>query len=87
MYLTCNAITICRKPAASLTLAYSKLARFTLGQTIALFEHRVFVEGAIWGINSLPEADRVDLEFVSGERSHDPTPLNPPRRHAACNLV
>ncbi len=34
------------------TLAYPKLTPFTLGQIIALYEHRVFVEGVILGINS-----------------------------------
>jgi glucose-6-phosphate isomerase len=36
----------------STTLAYPKLTPFTLGQIIALYEHRVFVEGVILGINS-----------------------------------
>ena len=36
----------------STTLAYPKLDPHTLGQIIALYEHRVFVEGAILGINS-----------------------------------
>ncbi|MEM8577880.1 MAG: glucose-6-phosphate isomerase, partial [Pseudomonadota bacterium] len=36
----------------SVTLAYPKLDPFTLGQIIALYEHRVFVEGVILGINS-----------------------------------
>ena len=36
----------------STTLAYPQLDPFTLGQIIALYEHRVFVEGAILGINS-----------------------------------
>lgn len=36
----------------SVTLAYEKLTPFTLGQIIALYEHRVFVEGVILGINS-----------------------------------
>ncbi len=35
----------------SLTLAYKKLDPFTLGRLIALYEHRVFVEACIWGIN------------------------------------
>lgn len=35
----------------SLTLLYPKLDAFRLGQLIALYEHRVFVEAAIWGIN------------------------------------
>jgi glucose-6-phosphate isomerase len=36
----------------STTLAYPKLTPFTLGQILALYEHRVFVEGVILGINS-----------------------------------
>ncbi|WP_299294841.1 glucose-6-phosphate isomerase [uncultured Tateyamaria sp.] len=36
----------------STTLIYPKLDPFTLGQIIALYEHRVFVEGIILGINS-----------------------------------
>ena len=36
----------------STTLLYPKLTPFVLGQIIALYEHRVFVEGAILGINS-----------------------------------
>ena len=36
----------------STTLAIPKLTPFALGQIIALYEHRVFVEGVILGINS-----------------------------------
>ena len=36
----------------STTLAYTKLTPHTLGRVIALYEHRVFVEGVILGINS-----------------------------------
>ena len=36
----------------STVLAYDQLTPFTLGQIIALYEHRVFVEGAILGLNS-----------------------------------
>ena len=35
-----------------MTLAYPMLTPFVLGQIIALYEHRVFVEGVILGINS-----------------------------------
>ncbi|MCA0400084.1 MAG: glucose-6-phosphate isomerase [Proteobacteria bacterium] len=35
----------------SLTLLYRKLDPFTLGRLIALYEHRVFVEAVIFGIN------------------------------------
>ncbi len=36
----------------STTLIYPKLTPFVLGQIIALYEHRVFVEGVMLGINS-----------------------------------
>ncbi|GFE48284.1 glucose-6-phosphate isomerase [Roseobacter cerasinus] len=36
----------------STTLVYPKLDPFTLGQIVALYEHRVFVEGVVLGINS-----------------------------------
>jgi len=39
----------------SVTIAYDKLDPFALGRIIALYEHRVFVEGAIWGINSFDQ--------------------------------
>ncbi len=39
----------------SVTLAYPQLTPFRLGQIIALYEHRVFVEGVIWGINSFDQ--------------------------------
>tara|TARA_A200000159_G_C7286733_1_gene323921 strand:- start:238 stop:1209 length:972 start_codon:yes stop_codon:yes gene_type:complete len=39
----------------STTLVYSKLNPSTLGKIIALYEHRVFVEGIILGINSFDQ--------------------------------
>jgi glucose-6-phosphate isomerase len=39
----------------SLTIAYKKLDPHTLGRLIALYEHRVFVEAAIWGINAFDQ--------------------------------
>ena len=36
----------------SITLAYQQLMPFTFGQIVALYEHRVFVEGVILGLNS-----------------------------------
>ena len=33
-------------------MVYERLDPFTLGQIIALYEHRVFVEGVMLGINS-----------------------------------
>lgn len=37
------------------TLAYEKLTPYVLGQIVALYEHRVFVEGVILGINSFDQ--------------------------------
>ncbi len=39
----------------STVLAYDQLSPFVLGQIIALYEHRVFVEGVILGINSFDQ--------------------------------
>ncbi|MEO1106578.1 MAG: glucose-6-phosphate isomerase [Pseudomonadota bacterium] len=39
----------------STTLIYPKLTPFVLGQIIALYEHRVFVEGVLLGINSFDQ--------------------------------
>ena len=39
----------------STTLGYPKLTPYVLGQIIALYEHRVFVEGVILGINSFDQ--------------------------------
>ena len=39
----------------SVTLVYPKLDPFMLGQIVALYEHRVFVEGVVLGINSFDQ--------------------------------
>ncbi|MDR5651145.1 glucose-6-phosphate isomerase [Ruixingdingia sedimenti] len=39
----------------SVTLAYPQLTPFVLGQILALYEHRVFVEGVVLGINSFDQ--------------------------------
>jgi glucose-6-phosphate isomerase len=39
----------------SITIAYRKLDPHTLGRLIALYEHRVFVEAAIWNINAFDQ--------------------------------
>jgi len=39
----------------SVTILYPRLTPFTLGQIVALYEHRVFVEGVILGINSFDQ--------------------------------
>ena len=37
------------------TFLYPKLTPFVLGQLIALYEHKIFVQGAIWNINSFDQ--------------------------------
>jgi len=37
------------------TIAYRKLDPKMLGRLVALYEHKVFVQGAIWGINSFDQ--------------------------------
>jgi len=37
------------------TILFERLTPHTLGQLIALYEHKVFVEGVIWGINSFDQ--------------------------------
>ena len=37
------------------TFLYEKLTPFVLGQLIAFYEHKVFVQGIIWGINSFDQ--------------------------------
>jgi glucose-6-phosphate isomerase len=39
----------------SITIAYSRLDPRTLGMLIALFEHRAFVEGCLWDVNSFDQ--------------------------------
>ena len=39
----------------SVTTAYQKLDPATLGKLIALYEHRVFTEAALWGINAFDQ--------------------------------
>ena len=39
----------------SVTMIYPKLTPFVLGQIVSLYEHRVFVEGVILGINSFDQ--------------------------------
>ncbi|MCD2179814.1 glucose-6-phosphate isomerase [Rhizobium sp. C1] len=39
----------------SVTMVYDKLTPFALGRLIALYEHRVFVEGVMFGINSFDQ--------------------------------
>jgi glucose-6-phosphate isomerase len=64
----------------STTLIYPQLTPFTLGQILALYEHRVFAEGVILGINSFDQwgvelgkilADRLAPVLEGGEGGAD----------------
>lgn len=37
------------------TITFEKLTPYTLGSLIALYEHKVYVQGVIWGINSFDQ--------------------------------
>ena len=37
------------------SILYQKLTPHTLGSLIALYEHKIFVQGIIWGINSFDQ--------------------------------
>ncbi|MFM9842346.1 MAG: glucose-6-phosphate isomerase [Dongiaceae bacterium] len=51
----------------TLTIAYRKLTPYVLGQIIALYEHRVFVEAAIWDINPFDQwGVELGKELASG---------------------
>ena len=64
------------------TILLDELNPFTLGSLIALYEHKVFVQGVIWGINSFDQwgvelgkqlAKAIFPEIQGGERvtTHD----------------
>ena len=64
----------------STTLLYPKLTPKILGKIIALYEHRVFVEGKILGINSFDQwgvelgkelANDLEKVFIDGSESKD----------------
>ena len=63
----------------SLTLIHDKLDPFALGSLVALYEHRVFVEAQIFGINAFDqwgvelgkELATELLPVVSGEEASD----------------
>jgi len=68
----------------SSTLLYRELNPFTLGALIALYEHKVFVQGVVWNINSfdqwgvelgkqLATALQPDLTGDNRVQNHDPS--------------
>ena len=62
----------------STTIMYRKLDPRTLGMLLALYEHKVFMMGAVWGINSFDQwgvelgkvlAGRIRPELDAGRRT------------------
>ncbi len=56
-----------------------KLTPFVLGQLVALYEHRTFVQGVIWGVNSFDqwgvELGKVLAKAIIGELTDGPSEL------------
>lgn len=53
----------------STTILLPELTPYTLGQLIALYEHKVFTQGWIWGINSFDQYG-VELGKILATRIH-----------------
>ena len=62
----------------STTIVFDRVRPFTLGALIALYEHKVFVQGAIWGVNSFDqwgvELGKVLAGRIAGELMDDTAP-------------
>jgi glucose-6-phosphate isomerase len=65
---------------ASTVLMASELSAQTLGALIALYEHSVFVQGCVWGINSFDQwgvelgkklAQKISQQITQGTPSSD----------------
>jgi len=50
-----NPHRVCPGNSPSNTLVLKQLNAFNLGQLIALYEHKIFIQGVIWGINSFDQ--------------------------------
>ena len=46
---------VCTGERPSNTILFRRLDGYSLGRLIALYEHKVAVQGAIWGINSFDQ--------------------------------
>lgn len=62
----------------STTLLLDQLNPRTLGMLIALYEHKVFVQGTVWGINSFDQwgvelGKRLTDQILQGSVAHDPS--------------
>ena len=48
-------IKLCLATSQVMSCWHPKLTPSVLGQLIALYEHKIFVQGALWGINSFDQ--------------------------------
>ena len=57
------------------TLLLPRLTPYTLGQLVALYEHKIFVQGAVWGVNSFDqwgvELGKVLAKNIDATLSHN----------------
>jgi glucose-6-phosphate isomerase len=75
------------------TILVNKLTPSTLGQLVALYEHKVLTQGTVWDVNSFDQwgvelgkalAGRIAEEVASdGELAHDSSTNNLIRRYRA----
>jgi glucose-6-phosphate isomerase len=60
------------------TILAERLTPFALGALVALYEHKVFVQGVVWGINSFDqwgvELGKVLAKQIAGELTADQPP-------------
>jgi glucose-6-phosphate isomerase len=81
------------------TILARRLTPFTLGQLVALYEHKVFTQGVVWGVNSFDQwgvelgkvlAKKIIRELAAGsavEPSHDSSTNSLIRRFASPSPV
>ncbi|MDQ4059106.1 MAG: glucose-6-phosphate isomerase [Actinomycetota bacterium] len=74
---------VCEGNRPTNTILVDRLTPSSLGSLIALYEHKVFTQGVIWGINSFDQwgvelgkvlAERISLELIGGDEpdlTHD----------------
>ncbi|EFC81873.1 glucose-6-phosphate isomerase [Parafrankia sp. EUN1f] len=63
------------------TLLASRLDPFTLGQLVALYEHKVFTQGVIWGVNSFDQWGVELGKVLAGRIIPELTDHSVPLRH------
>jgi glucose-6-phosphate isomerase len=71
---------VCNGNRPTNTLLLDQLTPFALGSLIALYEHKVFTQGAVWGINSFDqwgvELGKVLASRIAAELAHEEPDLD-----------